>query len=222
MTVGAVIPNLNYGYLLGDAIRSLKNQTHPVSNVVVVDGGSNDESELVAKSHGVRWMSDAPGSIGRARNVGIMALSTDFILPLDSDDWLEPTYVEKCLALTSDPAVGAVGTGLVYHPGGNVQWPDEPLTAERLRVANRMFTCSLIRRTAWESVGGYDEFPDTYEDWELWLNLALHGWKLKVVREPLFNHRLHHDSHTVSRGVRHPDYVRYIQEKHRPLGVKEL
>jgi glycosyltransferase involved in cell wall biosynthesis len=222
MSVGVVVPNLNYGPLLDQALQSVRAQTVRPSDVVVVDGGSTDESRDVAAAHGARWMSDAPGSIGRARNVGIMTLATEFIVPLDSDDWIEPTFIERCLEKMADPSVGAVGTGLVYQPGGNVQWPDEPLTTERLMSANRMFTCSMFRRAAWESVGGYDEYPDTYEDWELWLNMTIHGWKLVVVREPLFNHRLHAGSHTTSRGVRNPAYIQHILKKHVPCAIKEL
>ena len=218
MKIGVVIPNRNYARFLGEALKSVVNQTRTPDDIIVVDGESADDSEAVAKSWRVRFLSIPRGPTGQARNVGIRSMGLtddDAVVPLDSDDWLEPTFIERCEErLLYDPGIGAVGTGLVYRPGGNVQWPDEPLTAERLAGANRMFTSSMFRVAAWSSAGGYEESTrEMYEDWDLWLGMALKGWKLDVVHEPLFNYRLHPASDTASCGNHHPRYVENMRKK---------
>ena len=196
--IACVIPNRNYGKWLGQAIDSVRGQTVKVDDIVVVDGESTDNSRDVAESWGVRFISHPRGDIGAARNVGIRSCSAEFILPLDSDDWLAPTFVEKCLEKMD--AADVVTSAIRWTHNGWVQWPAEPITLERFLRGNLWFSCSLFRRAAWEAVGGYVEGVLTYEDWEFWIRLCEAGYRFAVVREVLFNYRQHADSdlhHTV-------------------------
>ena len=212
MTIAAVIPNWNNGPWLERALKSVFSQTVAVEEVIVVDGRSTDSSREVASRFPVRWMDAERKGQADARNVGIRATACDLILPLDSDDWIEPAYVERCLPKFEDLKVGVAAPGLRW-PDGRIQWPVPPFTVEALRTGNRLFCCSMFRRRCWEEVGGYST-AKTYEDLLLWLEIAARGWKIEMVMEPLF-HYCPHDRGSTARmeSGAHQRYVEHVQRR---------
>jgi glycosyltransferase involved in cell wall biosynthesis len=157
-------------------------------------------------------MSTPPCGQANARNVGISAARSEFIVPLDADDRIEPNYVERCLE-RMEPGVGVVAPSLVW-PDGRVAHALPPFTAERFLTGNLMFGCSMFRKTAWEQVSGYDEQRDLYEDWLLWGQIVAHGWRIAELREPLFHYRPHPNNSTRRMGNGdHELYCRRTIEK---------
>ena len=196
MSVAVVIPNLNYGRYLERAVRSAQEQTIPPAEVIIVDGGSTDESREIVENLCAGWIETAPKRQANARNVGIQSTACEFIVPLDADDWIEHNYVERCLdVMLRDESVGAVAPDLVW-PDGRVQSTLPPFTVDRFLQGNLIFCCSMLRRKAWKEVGGYDESPAIFEDWLLWGSLAACGWKILPLREPLFHYCPHQGSST--------------------------
>jgi glycosyltransferase involved in cell wall biosynthesis len=100
LLVSIVINNYNYGRYIAQAVDSALAQTYPNVEVVVVDDGSTDDSLRVLASYKsrVRLLTKQNGGQASAFNVGIGAARGQFILILDSDDYLFPNAVEECLA----------------------------------------------------------------------------------------------------------------------------
>jgi glycosyltransferase involved in cell wall biosynthesis len=196
MSVAVVIPNLNYGQYLERAIRSAQNQTIPPAEVIIVDGGSTDNSREIAENLCAGWIEAFPRRQANARNIGIQNTACEFIVPLDADDWIESNYVERCLeVMLSDDGIGAVAPDLVWLDG-RVQPTTPPFTVERFFQGNLMFCCSMFRRKAWRKTGGYDETWGLYEDWLFWGKMVAAGWKIKELHEPLFHYNPHAGSST--------------------------
>jgi autotransporter strand-loop-strand O-heptosyltransferase len=188
--VAVIIPNLNMGKTLKRAILSAQAQTVPASEIIVVDGGSSDDSEPICKDLGVQFMVERNGKMARAKNVAARVLWSEegrceYIVPLDADDWIDPSYIERCLEQMTE-GVGVVSTQLRW-PDDSIQIPDPPFTVERLLERNRLFSCSMIRLEALASVGWYDEHPQLFEDWLLWGVMVADGWQIGIVPEPLFH-----------------------------------
>lgn len=200
-SVSVIIPNLNYGRWLGQAIESALQQTIPPAEVIIVDGGSVDHSASVARRYPVRWIEQLRRGHGTARNTGIAKTSSDWIIGLDSDDWIESTYIERCLSEVH-PSTGIVATALQWEGGSiGVQGVDEPVTIDRLFYANRLFCASMFRRSAWMEIGGYSELP-IYEDWDLWMRILAAGYGIAVIQEPLFHYRSHDQQSSVAANPR--------------------
>jgi glycosyltransferase involved in cell wall biosynthesis len=113
-----------------------------------------------------------------ARNTGVKHARSEFILKLDSDDMVEPTFAEKCLWFLVSHPEHAFVTGFGVGFGGvNYLWKrgfheNEVFLSENLGVVT-----SLMRRDAFVSVGGYDEtLRHGLEDWEFWLRCAAAGY----------------------------------------------
>jgi autotransporter strand-loop-strand O-heptosyltransferase len=189
-TVAVVIPNYNYAKTLERTITSAQNQTIKPDKIIVVDGGSNDNSKEIAEKLGVTWIDNSSaGDAGTNKNVGITSSNCDFIVPLDADDWIGPTYIERCLEKMNNREVAVVTTQLRWNDG-RIQYPDAPFTIERLYWRNRLFSCSMLRRSVIEQIGGYVVAPPqgiVNEDWDLWLRVVENGYKIAVVDEPLFH-----------------------------------
>ena len=195
-SVAFVIPNRNYGGYLWLCLQSVVEQTHRPDWVLIVDGQSTDRSRDVADKWGVSWISAPPKGIANARNIGIENLpDAEFIVPLDSDDWVELNYVERCLSVFRSDIKGDLGVVApsLRWPNGRIQHAVPPFTVEEFLTGNRLFTCSMFRRRCWKEVGGYDEGP-TYEDWEFWLQIVKAGWRIEALREPLFHYNPHEGS----------------------------
>jgi len=196
MSVAVVIPNLNYGQYLERAIRSAQNQTIPPAEILIVDGGSTDNSKGIVDDLCVGWIETPPRRQANARNTGIQQTRCEFIVPLDADDWIESNYIERCLdPLLADEQIGAVAPDLVW-PDGRIQPTTPPFTLERFLRGNLMFCASMFRREAWESVGGYNEAEGIYEDWLFWGSLVAVGWKIVPLHESLFHYNPHSGSST--------------------------
>lgn len=108
--VSVVICNHNYGHFIDEAIRSALEQTHPATEIVLVDDGSTDNSVDVARRHGdrIRIIQQPNGGQMAAYNTGFEHVSGDVVLFLDSDDKLLPGALAEVAAAMCEPAVARV------------------------------------------------------------------------------------------------------------------
>lgn len=221
-SVTIVIPVYNQGQFLGEAIESALAQTYPNVEVLVVNDGSTDSSYDVAlsKSEAIRVVSQKNAGLSAARNAGFKLANpmSEFILPLDADDRLDPRHLEKTLPRMSDPAVGFVSTGMQYFGSRGLYIPIENQSYESELTYNRITVCSLIRRRAFDEVGGYTNLVYGWEDWNLWLDLLGRGWKMDSVNEPLFYYRCRSDS-MASRCWDHRQELYLLMRKRHPRFV---
>lgn len=222
--VAVIIPNYNYARFLGQAIDSVLAQTHRPDEIIVVDDASTDrsvETVMPYLDYGpqrvphIRLVQHATnkGNVGAARNTGIASTDAQYILCLDSDDMIEPTYIETCLnALQADQGIGVVYTGvqtLEQQDGSNHRriWTDWPtpfnwdwMAENHIPFNTSIPTASMYRREFWRRAGGYDEGIASAEDLEFWMRALSCGWEaVKCTKEPLFVYRRHGPSMTTMR-----------------------
>ncbi len=199
--VSAVIPNFNYGRYLGQAIDSALGQTYPAVEVLVVDDGSTDESERVARRYGerIRWIRQAHQGVSAARNRGIEESRGAFVAFLDSDDRWHPEKLAKQVARMDRPDVGLVCCGLRYlDADGRVLRVDIPRQRGRLLrdIALLRWThgpggsSALVRRACFDRAGLFDPALSTSADWDLWRRIACHD-AFDAVPEALVDYRQH-------------------------------
>lgn len=197
--VAVVVPCYRYAHYLPDAVRSAAAQTWPNLRIVIVDDGSPDETAAVA----FRLAADLPHrridllrqpnqGLAAARNAGIRATSSPFVLPLDADDALAPDAVEKLVrALAAAHADVATPLGRTF---GNEdrRLVTLPATRRRLRAGNCLVYSSLFRRGLFDRIGGYAlNLRAGYEDWDFWLGALERGARFVHVPEELFRYRRH-------------------------------
>ncbi|MBX3462118.1 MAG: glycosyltransferase family 2 protein [Planctomycetes bacterium] len=196
--VAVVIPCHGYARFLPEAVDSAARQTWPALHIVIVDDGSPDDTAAVATALAARHadrritlLRQPNLGLAAARNRGIAATTSPFVLPLDADDRLAPDAVERLLrALEQDGGDVATPLGRTF---GDAAGPlrTRPATRRRLRAANCLVYASLFRRTLFDRIGGYRPDAPGYEDWDFWLSALELGARFVHVPAPLFHYRKH-------------------------------
>jgi glycosyltransferase involved in cell wall biosynthesis len=204
-TVSVVVPCYNGGRFLDQLLATLGAQTFQDFELVIVDDGSDAETRatlatLDAAIHVVHQDNQGPGA---ARNTGFAAARAPLIFAMDCDDTIAPDTLERmaALMLAAPPEVAIVccharlgSTGRLL-PGGF-----DPFA---LLFTNTVTVGFMIRKAAWERIGGYDaSMRDGYEDWEFNLRLAHAGYQ-----GMLFG----------TSALKHAAIGRYIRRKHREI-----
>jgi len=200
--VSVVIPCYNAGATLDEAVQSALAQTWDDLEVVVVDDGSSDPA-TIALLDGANWprtrvIRQANAGPAAARNVAIRASTGEFILPLDADDRIAPSYVAKALAILQErPEVGIVYCRAERFGAANGPWELPDYDIRELAIDNVIFVTSLFRRADWERVGGFNEhLRHGVEDYDFWLKLVGLGRDVVQLDEVLFHYRVQASSRT--------------------------
>jgi len=204
--ISVVIPCYNQGVFLTDAIKSVLGQTYSDFEIVVVDDGSTDSETLTILDRIdnplIKVLRTANGGLATARNRGIAATTGAIILPLDADDLIASTYLEKGVAVFA----GDSGTGVVYSMADkfgavNGLWTLPEYSSSLILRENMVFCSAMFYRESWERVGGYNtNMKHGWEDWDFWLSFCELGIRFVRIPEILFHYRVRESSMTVSMG----------------------
>ncbi len=225
--VSVVTPVFNAGAWLRQTLDSVAAQTFPDWEHVLVDDGSTDPTtrallEAAAARPGVAVHRTPNAGPARARNLAIERARGAYVLALDADDWLAPTFLARTVAaLDAAPStVGVVHTWVNLVGTHHGVWRTGPFALPELASRCTIHVSSLYRRAVWEQVGGYDPaFVESWEDWDFWLGAVAHGWEGRCVPEALAFYR----RTPGSREIRSRDaaatarLTRALVAKHRPL-----
>ena len=219
--VSAVVTCFNLGAYLPEALDSIRAQTFRDFEICVVDDGSTEPATVqLLRSLGrdVRVVYSDNRGLSAARNLGVARTSGEFICAVDADDVLAPTLFERSIArLDSDPSLTFVSHWLEAFGDESWEWKPERCDFPGLLDVNTVNGAALVRRTAVEAVGGWDEaLRDGCEDWDFWITLVERGFRGDILPEILFRYRRRADS--MSRvnfaGAGLPRIFRQLVEKH--------
>ncbi len=195
--VSIIIPCYNQGKYVSDAINSALKQTYNDIEIVVFNDGSTDNSAEIIKSFADKYNNilffDEKENKGviNARNMAIEAANGEYILPLDADDTIEPTYIEKAVKiLKENPNVGIVYCDARMFGNKNKYWNLEDFDKSNFLYCNCIFVTALFRKTDFLKVGMYkDCMQFGCEDYDLWLSFVEQGFDIYKIDEILFNYR---------------------------------
>ncbi|HJZ48889.1 MAG TPA: glycosyltransferase [Roseiflexaceae bacterium] len=171
--VSVVIPTLQEGKYIGRCLDSLANQSYPYYEIIVVDGGSTDDTLAIARSFGVRVIL-APGStVVTARQLGVGRAAGTIIVGADADTFYPADYIAQVVgAFARDPRIVAIGGIAVFEP--------EPWWCYQIWIATYFVYTTIYRLTgkvvyvaasnfaytkaAFEQVGGYTAYLEVGGD----------------------------------------------------------
>ncbi len=215
-----VIPCYNDYLYIEQAIDSVLAQTWPHKEIIVVDDGSNEQTRTKLRSLETKidkLISQENGGVSAARNMGVQAAAGEFILVLDSDDFFNPEFCEKAIAVFKiDKEVklvtcysnwfDVIETRVFKPDGGKIK---------DCLLNNVAMGSAMFKKQDWDLVGGYDEKMILgYEDWEFYLRLLKAGGKTAVIPEVLFNYRNKKKSRNKKANLAKYQLLEYIYIKH--------
>jgi glycosyltransferase involved in cell wall biosynthesis len=171
--VGVIIPTLNAAQHLSRAIESITAQRPAPVDIVVVDGGSTDNSVPLAQSYsGVRVIRQSGRGLGNARNEGLAAVIGDYVGFCDADDrWSAHALVLRLKVLAGHPDAVAVIGQVIFDSLDGAQ--PTALQASRVGTTRIGFTpgALLARRAAFDRLGAFDEHMTIGSDTDWFVRL---------------------------------------------------
>lgn len=208
--VTIAVPSYNQGRFLDEALASIFRQRLPVE-VFVLDGGSSDNSLDVIRrwEHQLAgWRSHADGGQAAAINEGISKGDAPYVCWLNSDDWLLPGGLAKLIseleAHAAAPAVYGRSWNVVQKSGKRYPVWVDPFNEHRLALRCIISQpATLIRRSAWEAVGGVDERLHMVMDYDLWWRLFKQIGPLQFLDDFVAVNRVHSGTKTKLHRRRH-------------------
>lgn len=145
-------------------------------------------AQTVAVQHLAAQDTDREGP-ARVRNALARQTDTEWLLPLDDDDLLDPDCVQTLLAHSDGADVIYPWCRVTDHTPGIQPWcPNRLFSADALMRFNFIPVTALVRRDLWLEVGGMPDLPHA-EDWAMWKRLLGAGAVFRCVPEVLWTYR---------------------------------
>lgn len=209
--VSVVTPCLDPGSRIERCLRSVREQSYPRVEHVVIDGGSKDGTrELLELTPGVVWLSEEDSGQAEAINKGFRLAEGSILGWLNSDDQLVPDAIERVVAaFLADPMLGWVFGDVQIIDGEQVELakpvpPEKPLQWAARNIAAQ--PGSFHSRRALELVDYLDEDFHYMMDLDLWLRMIDAGVRFRYIGEILAVFEVHPGSKTGS--VPHQVFVK--------------
>jgi glycosyltransferase involved in cell wall biosynthesis len=178
--VAIVIACYNGAKFIEETIASAERQSYANTEIVVVDDGSTDNSRTILESRSrIRLVCQPNRGVANARNVGAAKSRGDYLLFLDQDDRLLPVAVESGVeAFSLKPEYGFVfGRKYVVRNGRRIQ--EDPVRESESGFMQQLSgdslvppSLALIRRDAFERVGGFEQRLAPADDYDFYLKLS--------------------------------------------------
>lgn len=198
--VSVIVPVYNQGEFLAEALDSVLQQTYSNWECVIVNDGSTDNTEKVAKSYvnkddRFKYLYQNNSGCAAARNNGIRHSDGFFILPLDSDNMLCPTCLEKAVGyFLLHPETTLVYGKVEFFGDRSGIWNLPEYSWDSFIWSNCIDNCAMYKRSDFEATGGYRNV--LMEDWDFWLSLLKPDSVVYRYDDVLFRYR----EREVSRG----------------------
>lgn len=201
-TVSIVVPSYNQARFLRESIESLLTQRDQIHELIVMDGGSTDESASIIQEYEselTHWQSAPDQGQSDAIIQGFTRVSGDILTWINSDDALVPGAVRAMReAFASSPDIGFIeGNTLIidqnsavlrceHRAGPSKRWAQ--LGYMRIHQPSTMF-----RRSLYEHVGGVDRSMHCTMDTDLWYRMFRASKSMRLNRYTGV-HRIHTDA----------------------------
>lgn len=201
--ITVAVPSYNQSEFLEAALVSILSQD-AVVEVFVCDGGSTDCSIGVIQQYEALlkgWRSERDKGQASAINEGIARGSAPFVCWLNSDDWLLPGGLRKLAQRLSENPDAPAAFGKVWNHDQKTG-RQRPIWTQEFTETNLARRCvvsqpgTLIRRSAWEAVGGLDEDLHMALDYDFWWRLLKRFGPLVKTDDFVAVNRDHQDTKT--------------------------
>ena len=182
MKISVIVPNYNKQDYIVQCLQSIKDQTFEDLECIVVDDGSTDNSvkiitEFCNSDNRFKLYCNQNHGLAYSRNFAIQHANGKFILPIDADDWIEQTYVERAMTFFDVHPEFTLFYGKWQFVGYNADMMNARLgnlhyqSYSNLLKSNSIHCSCVYKRNDAIGCGMYDTNMKAYEDWEFLIRL---------------------------------------------------
>jgi hypothetical protein len=237
--ISVVVPSYNKPEYLPECLRSVQAQTFTDWECIVVNDGSPRGDEIrvaVAAMNDPRFRlveHEINRGLAAARNTGVREARAELVICVDEDDWIREDCLGKLLhAMQAGDSEIVCPHALWIGEGEARIWKCRVVAIPEILVTQPLLPAGFImRKSAWDRVGGWDEHPvlrNGREDTEWWIRAVKHGCTIAICDEPLYCYRQPFLAEELTRSLnitarRHELRLRkYIINKHRDIYQSHL
>lgn len=196
LKVSVIVPAYNSELYLAEALDSVIAQTFTDWECIIVDDGSTDGTHAVAQSYStkdsrIKVFHQANQGPSMARNNGIRQSRGFYIVSLDSDDRLAPTFLTEYINyLDKHPDIKLVYSNAISFGDEHEVLSFPPFCYTDFIWDNHIFNYAMYRRSDWDLTCGYNpNMTSGLEDWDFYLSLLTPEDKVYCINKPLYYYR---------------------------------
>lgn len=192
--VSVIIAIYNEREDIGNCLKAIKAQSHPIIEIIVVDNGSTDNSIEVVKNYADKIVSEKRKGITFAKNKGLRVAKGQFVATTDADCIPDKRWIEELVECFDDPAVASAGGANLTPQNASDFEKCIDFLLKRLGPAFRSNYVSdtksiteifhnpgcnvMYRKTILEDLEGFNEQLLTVEDEELDFRIRIRGYRI--------------------------------------------
>jgi glycosyltransferase involved in cell wall biosynthesis len=181
--ISAIIPTYNRAHLIKDSISSLLNQTYKNLQIIVVDDGSTDNTQEVARQFNdsrIEYYKIEHSGVSKASNYALAKAQSNIIVRLDSDDYCDPHRIQTQYSFykQNEGRYGVIGSNFYVVDINKNSMLKAVYPEKHKKIYNQLprkcclsAPTVLYRKDIVLEVGGYNQNKKAAEDWELYLRL---------------------------------------------------
>jgi glycosyltransferase involved in cell wall biosynthesis len=183
--VSVIVPTKNSDRTIEQCLKSIKLQTYPAVESIVVDNYSSDKTQEIAKKYAKLYLQGPERST--QRNIGAQKALGKYLLFVDSDTYLSPSVVEDCVETSKK--YNAEGVIIPQQGFGTGFWSMCKILEKALYVGDELIeSVHFIERQTFLDLGGYDErIAGGGEDWALPIKMRKNGCRVVRVKSFIFH-----------------------------------
>ena len=180
--VSIIIPTYNSGTTLRQCLQSISTQTYTNIEVLVIDGGSDDQTIEISNEYGSKIFIQKAMGMSEATNFGIKEATGKYIYRVDSDVILDANIVEECIHKCEIEKYD--GVALFWSPDPTISFWAKVRKLEKDCYKDDLFPrgARFFRKDVIESIGGFNQSLTAGEDYDVYNRLLKHSFKMGQVK----------------------------------------
>lgn len=217
--VSVIVPTYNSVKTLDICLKSVKEQTHPNIEIIVVDNSSIDNTREIAEKYGKVFIKGPERSA--QRNFGARQSNGEYLVFLDSDIELSPKVIEKCMEKVDEGSDAVIFREITVGEGF---WAKCRALESKCVIGDDLIEAPRFYKAGvFNEVNGYDTSLTGWEDWDLAQRVRQRGFKITRVN-PLTIH--HEGKVSLIRRIKKKYYygktVKAYVEQHKDMLKKQI
>ncbi|MFV8345313.1 glycosyltransferase family 2 protein [Flavobacterium sp. ZB4P13] len=204
--ISVIIPCFNNETTILETIESVNQQEYSSIEMVIVNDGSTDRSTQVISDYiknnnaaNITLINQVNSGPSKSRNNGADKAIGKYLLFLDADDIIAPSFINKCIEhLEKDQTLNIVYTEAEYFGAKNRAWILPEFKISNFLESNCIPISAVIRNEVFKEVGKFDENLNYTEDWELWIRIVKEFGGVHKIPESLFFYRKRFDKSSIT------------------------
>jgi glycosyltransferase involved in cell wall biosynthesis len=208
----------NHGQYLAECISSVRGQTEPdIEHIVVIDAATDNSEDVALSAMGFVpnlrvWINKENRGLAASQNIGIHYAESPWVLKVDADDKIAPTYVEEILAAAdADPSRNVIFSPCQHFGARTDVFRYPSFDPARMIDTFMIPGPAAFQKVLWAAVGGYDETMRSAEDWDFYIRAQIAvGLTPHQLPAPRWFYRMHAGPRASAEGMaKLPELQRY-------------